>query len=240
MLASKTGKIKNDEKERGVFMLQRIWADTIWVKGMLAVCGLGIMMRLITIFSYRGMKKAAENAGRTKKRWVAALRKRYENYEKFDRMGNVEVFVDRFFARKGILGIPLSVWDKAVLQLSIVCFLMGLTGAFSGYILNAGTAKIVTTLFSGMMGAGILLFLHYFGGTVETKEQVITALKDYLTNGTGHRTSQSLTRGREKEEAKKKELPPTREEVEDLSEAAVTEEERQVLMEVLEEYFWEK
>ena len=90
-------------------MLQRILADTVWAKGLLAMLGLGVFIRLITIVSYKRMRSAAENAGKTKKRWVATLRKRFENYEKFKRMGNVEVFVDRFFERKGILGIPLPV-----------------------------------------------------------------------------------------------------------------------------------
>ena len=67
------------------------------------------------------------------------------------------------------------------------------------------------------------------------KEEIVTALKDYLANGTVHRVSRENLR--DKPEEKKAPLP-TREEVEGLSEAAVTEEERQVLLEVLEEYFW--
>ena len=217
-------------------MLQRIIMNTVWARALLTICGLGIMIRLITVISYRRMRAAAENAGKTKKRWVNALRKRYENYEKFDRMGNVEVFVDRFFERKGIMGIPLRVWDKAVLQLSMLCFLVALTGSFYSYMVDFGTNRMVTTLFSGAIGGGILLFLHYVGGTVEMKSQIVTALKDYLANGAVHRVCQEPLR--EKTVEKKKEVLPTREEVEGLSEAAVTEEERQVLLEVLEEYFW--
>lgn len=174
---------------------------------------------------------------KTKKRWVSTLRKRYENYEKFDRMGNVEVFVDKFFERKGIMGIPLRIWDKAVLQLAIVGFLLGMAGAFYSFALNFGTVKTITTLFSGMMAGGILLLLHNVGGTEEMKAQIIIDLKDYLANGQAHRVSQEPLR--EKAAEKRKEPLPTREEVEGLSEAAVTEEERQVLMEVLEEYFWQ-
>lgn len=217
-------------------MLQRIFMDTVWMKGLLAIGGVGILVRLITIFSYRRMRTAAENAGRTKKRWVNTLRKRYENYEKFDRLGNVEVFVDRFFERKGIMGIPLRVWDKAVLQLSLLGFLVGAAGAFYSYMLNFGTSKTVTTLFFGAMVGGVLLLLHNVGGTQEMKGQIITSLKDYLANGAAHRVPQEPLR--EKTVEKRKESLPTREEVEGLSEAAVTEEEKQVLLDVLEEYFW--
>lgn len=217
-------------------MFQRILMDTVWARALLTICGLGIVVRLITVISYRRMRVAAENAGKTKKRWVSVLRRRYENYEKFDRMGNVEVFVDRFFERKGIMGIPLRVWDKAVLQLSMLCFLVGITGSFYGYLVDYGTNRMITTLFSGVIGGGILLLLHNVGGTVEIKSQIVTALKDYLANGTAHRVYQESLR--EKTAEKKKEVLPTREEVEGLSEAAVTEEERQVLLEVLEEYFW--
>lgn len=217
-------------------MLQQIFMNTVWVKALLAICGLGILVRLITVISYRRMRTAAENAGKTKKRWVSVLRKRYENYEKFDRMGNVEVFVERFFERKGIMGISLRVWDKAVLQLSLLCFLVGISGSFYSYLFRYGTNATVTTLFSGMIGGVFLLLLHHTGGTDEIKTQIITALKDYLANGTAHRVSREPLR--EKETEPKKENLPTREEVEGLSEAAVTEEERQVLLEVLEEYFW--
>lgn len=217
-------------------MFQRILMDTVWVRALMAICGLGILVRLITVISYRRMRVAAENAGKTKKKWVNVLRKRYENYEKFDRMENVEVFVDRFFERKGIMGIPLRVWDKAVLQLSMLCFLVGMTGSFYSYLTDYGTSRMITTLFVGTIGGGVLLLLHNVGGTDEIKSQIITALKDYLANGTAHRVYQEPLR--EKAVEQRKETLPTREDVEGLSEAAVTEEERQVLLEVLEEYFW--
>lgn len=216
-------------------MLQRILADTVWAKGLLAMFGFGVFIRLITIVSYKRMRSAAENAGKTKKRWVATLRKRFENYEKFKRMGNVEVFVDRFFERKGILGIPLPVWDKAVFLLSLFSFLVGMGGAFYSYLMNFGAAKTITTLFSATLVSGTLLLLHHLGGTKQMKEEIVTALKDYLANGCVPRASRENLR--DKPEEKKAPLP-TREEVEGLSEAAVTEEERQVLLEVLEEYFW--
>ena len=46
-------------------MLQRILADTVWAKGLLAMLGLGVFIRLITIVSYKRMRSAAENAGNT-------------------------------------------------------------------------------------------------------------------------------------------------------------------------------
>jgi hypothetical protein len=217
-------------------MLQRLLTDTVWAKGFLVVCGMGILIRLITVFSYRGMRKASENMTKTKKKWVTALKKRYENYERFDKLGNVEVFVDKFFERKGILGIPLSIWDRAVQQLAIVSFLMGTAGAFYSYTMNFGSVRTISTLFVGFMGGGILLFFHNLGSTEELKQQIIINLKDYLENGPAHRMA--VEQMRDKKEEKKRDTLPTREEVEGLSEAAVTEEERQVLLDVLEEYFW--
>ncbi|MDO4554574.1 MAG: hypothetical protein Q4B70_05445, partial [Lachnospiraceae bacterium] len=196
-------------------MLQRIITDTMWMRGFAAIAGIGLIVRLITILSYRRMRTAAENAGKTKKRWILTLKKRYENYEKFDRMGNIEVFVDRFFERKGIMGIPLRIWDKAVLQLALFGFLMGITGGFYSYIMGIGTSSTVTTLFTGVLISTFLLLLHNIGGTEVIKEQVITALKDYLSNGTAHRTAKEPLR--EKQENRKREVLPTREEVESIS-----------------------
>ena len=211
-------------------MLQTMLLTTIWGRIIMILSVTGILLRMITVLSYKRMKTASENPGKTKRQWVQLLKKRYESYEKFGRMKNVETFVEHYFARKGILGIPLSVWDKAGAVLPVAVVLIGMLG--SGALFNDGEPvreMLGLMLIAGMSGAGLFL-LHIIGDAKETKRQIVAALTDHLENGTAYR-------GKEEGQELRKRFP-AKEEVEAFSEAAVTAEEKMVLEEVLEEYFW--
>ena len=212
-------------------MLQKMLLTTIWGRIIMVLSVTGILLRMITILSYKRMKTASENPGKTKRQWVQLLKKRYESYEKFGRMKNVEAFVEHYFARKGILGIPLSVWDKAGAALPVAVVLIGMLG--SGALFNDGEPvreMLGLMLIAGMSGAGLFL-LHIIGDARETKRQIVAALTDHLENGTAYR-------GKKEEGQELRKRFPAKEEVEAFSEAAVTAEEKMVLEEVLEEYFW--
>lgn len=212
-------------------MLQKMLLTTIWGRIIMVLSVTGILLRMITILSYKRMKTASENPGKTKRQWVQLLKKRYESYEKFGRMKNVEAFVEHYFARKGILGIPLSVWDKAGAALPVAVVLIGMLGL--GALFNDGDSvreMLGLMLIACMSGAGLFL-LHIIGDAREAKRQIVVALTDYLENGTAYR-------GKKEEGQELRKRFPAKEEVEAFSEAAVTAEEKMVLEEVLEEYFW--
>ena len=209
-------------------MLQEIMMKTVCGRAILALTVAGLLLRMITVFSYKRMRNAAENAGKTKRQWVQVLKKRFENYERFGKIGSVEAFVEHYFARKGILGIPLGFWDKSVFFLSLASFLIGLLGASSAYFSDQNIRNAIVYLFGGTIGAVFLRMLHTLGNTKEQKRYILVALTDYLSNGMVQRTSVN----REEQDI------PTKAEVEAMSEAAVTEEEKQILSDVLEEYFW--
>lgn len=211
-------------------MLQQMLLETAFGRAILVLSVAGLLLRMITVLSYKRMKNAAENPGKTKRQWVQILKKRYESYERFGRIKNVEAFVEHYFARKGILGIPLSVWDKSGLFLAVLTAAAGLLGAGAAY--NGGESirqMMGYLLIGGIFSAGLFL-VHIIGDAKDVKQQIQVALTDYLANGT---TLREKTEGQGL-----RDKLPTKEEVAALDEAAVTEEERMVLEEVLEEYFW--
>ena len=211
-------------------MLQEMLLTTIWGRGILVLSVTGILVRMITVLSYKRMKHAAENPGKTKQQWVQLLKKRYESYERFGRIKNVEAFVEHYFSRKGIMGIPLSVWDKSGLFLALFAFTTGVLGAVSYYPGEEPIVPMIGAFLLGTLSAAGILLLHIVGEGKETKHQIVVALTDALANGTVSKT---------RAESLEPEIKvPTKEEVEALSEAAVTAEEKIVLEEVLEEYFW--
>lgn len=211
-------------------MLQELLLTTLWGRMILVLSVTGILLRMITILSYKRMKQAADNPGKTKRQWVLLLKKRYESYERFGRIKHVEAFVKHYFSRKGIMGIPLALWDKSGLFLSLLVFMTGLAGAAVCYNEGEPLRQMFGLLLLGTMAASGLLLLHIAGDGTETKNHIIAALTDYLSNGAGGRLKE--------EESGQKRRFPTKEEVEAISEAAVTAEEKIVLEEVLEEYFW--
>ena len=211
-------------------MLQEMLLTTIWGRAILVLSATAILVRMITILSYKRMKHAAENPGKTKQQWVQLLKKRYESYERFGRITNVEAFVEHYFSRKGIMGIPLSVWDKSGLVLSVLVFMTGILGAASSYNGEESVGRLVGVLLLGSLSAAGILMLHIIGEGKETKHQIVVALTDALANG-------AALKGRAENLGQGVRIP-TKEEVEALSEAAVTAEEKMVLEEVLEEYFW--
>lgn len=212
-------------------MLQRMLLDSVWGRAILVFSVAGILLRMITVLSYKRMKNAAENPGKTKRQWVQLLKKRYESYEKFGRIKNVQAFAEHYFARKGILGIPLSVWDKSGLVLSVLAGITGILGAGAALGGDEPIRQVLGYLLLGGLSAAGLLLLHIIGDSKETKRQILCALVDYLANGASQRSTAEGQRQRDR--------LPTKEEVQALSEAAVSEEERLVLEEVLEEYFWQ-
>ena len=211
-------------------MLQEMLLTTIWGRAIMILSVTGILLRMITILSYKRMKQAAENSGKTKRQWVLLLKKRYESYERFGRIKHVEAFVEHYFSRKGIMGIPLSVWDKSGLFFSVLAFMTGVLGAGAFYNEGEPARQMMGMVILGSVSAAGLLLLHIVGEGKEAKRLIVVALTDALANGTA-------SRGREEGQGGKSSLP-TKEEVEALSEAAVTAEEKMVLEEVLEEYFW--
>lgn len=208
-------------------MLQQIMLGTVTGRILLSLALAGILVHMITVFSYKRMKKAAKNAGKTKKQWVTTLKKKFDNYERFGRIRHAESFIEHYFSKRRILGVTLGVWEKAMLFLSVLSALTGAGGSFYAFIQGQETQVVLIYLFSGGIGGLGLLLLFVMGGLKEKRRQVIISLTDYLTNGAVHRYETDFM----KEERLSSEE-------ESFEEAAVTEEEKQVLRDVLEDYFW--
>ena len=211
-------------------MLQEMLLGTLWGKGILILSFTAVLLQMITVLSYKRMKQAAENPGKSKKPWVMLLKKRYESYERFGRIRNVEAFVEHYFARKGIWGIPLSMWDKAGILCTLLTAFTGILGAAASYNRGADMRRMMGIFLLGGAGTLFLLLVHRLTDSAHVKREIVAALTDYLANGTVHRGTEG------KDESGRK--LPTKEELASLDEAAVTEEEKVVLEEVLEEYFW--
>ena len=90
-------------------MFEYIINSTIFMKTIVACCFLGVISWFILEISYRSMIKSTAQIGKTKKKWLVSLKKRYEDYHEMNvKVNNVATFVDRLFQRKKILGLTCS------------------------------------------------------------------------------------------------------------------------------------
>ena len=78
------------------------------MKAIIACSFLGVISWFVLEVSYRSMIKATAQIGKTKKKWLVSLKKRYEDYHEMNvKVNNVSTFVDRLFPEEKDTGIHL-------------------------------------------------------------------------------------------------------------------------------------
>ena len=81
-------------------MFEYIINSTIFMKTIVACCFLGVISWFILEISYRSMIKSTAQIGKTKKKWLVSLKKRYEDYHEMNVKVNNEkkdTGIDLFF-----------------------------------------------------------------------------------------------------------------------------------------------
>ena len=102
------------------------------MKAILTCCFLGVISWGILEISYKSMIRATSQIGKTKKKWLVSLRKKYEDYHSMNvKVNNVATFVDRLFRKKKICGFTCSFW-VTLEKLSVAgCAIAGAAGALA-------------------------------------------------------------------------------------------------------------
>ncbi|MDO5145901.1 MAG: hypothetical protein Q4D60_02750 [Eubacteriales bacterium] len=164
-------------------MFEYIINSAMFMKAVLACCVLGVISWFVLEISYRSMIKATAQIGKTKKKWLISLKKRYEDYHEMNvKVNNVETFVDRLFQRKKVMGFTCSSW-LMLERLSIAgCAIAGAAGALAASQQGKELSEVMITYLTGITAACGLLFLDTFLRASEKRHQVIVNMNDYLEN----------------------------------------------------------
>lgn len=222
-------------------MFEYIIHSSVFMKALITCCFLGVVSWIVLEISYRSMIKATAQIGKTKKKWLVSLKKRYEDYHEMNvKVNNVSTFVERLFQRKKILGFTTSFW-LTLERLSIAgCAITGAAGALAASQHGAALDRVMISYLTGITAACGLLFLDTFLRANEKKHRVIVNMNDYLENVLENTISgkeavedpamqrahnRRLLRYAEENRRKKK------------TEAPVSPEEEQLLEDVLQEFF---
>ena len=222
-------------------MFEYIINSSPFMKAILTCCFLGVISWGILVISYKSMIRATTQIGKTKKKWLVSLRKKYEDYHSMNvKVNNVATFVDRLFRKKKICGFTCSFW-VTLEKLSVAgCAIAGAAGALAASQQGKDLTDIMITYLTGITAACILLFLDTFLRADEKKHMVIINMNDYLENvlentisgreavedvGEQRERRHRLLRYAQENRKKKKADPP------------VTVEEEKLLEDVLQEFF---
>lgn len=228
-------------------MLQFIISNTMYWKGMAICFAIGIVSQTILGATYANMLTVTQEIGRTRKRWLLTLKKKYQNYGKLGvQVQDIDSFVGRQLEKQKILIFKLGTWETIVQQMMNLCMLIGVYGALYSIFVGRDMQIVYTTLFAGLLLAGGLNFFRTIFQISKKRENISYNIKDYLENILKNHLYADETEniyGRRKrtssvEEDRMSEVATARMKKDDSRmKARVTREEEKLVEEVLKDYF---
>ncbi|MBQ5868524.1 MAG: hypothetical protein IIW68_04280 [Lachnospiraceae bacterium] len=148
-----------------------------------AVCGLGVLSKLVTSSLYKRMIKETGNMALTKNKNLRSFRQRTENMLMLSNgIRNTNVYIEKQLYNFRFMNLSLDGWDNVAVQAMILCFLIGGIAAFgaywyrcdSYYIVLYGTMGILTGLFMVLVDNSVNVSLK--------RQQLMDCLTDYVDN----------------------------------------------------------
>jgi len=216
-------------------------------KGMAICFAIGIVSQIILGATYANMLTVTQEIGRTRKRWLLTLKKKYQNYGKLGvQVQDIDSFVGRQLEKQKILIFKLGTWETIVQQMMNLCMLIGVYGALYSIFVGRDMQIVYTTLFAGLLLAGGLNFFRTIFQISKKRENISYNIKDYLENILKNHLYADETEniyGRRKrtssaEDDRMSEVATARMKKDDSRiKARVTREEEKLVEEVLKDYF---
>lgn len=183
-------------------MLETIADNRILFVVMGLLAAIGVVSKLITWFSLKGMAKAAGNMNLSSHRLMKLLKAKFEHACMVsDKVQNVKAFIEKYLCEYRILGLKIHTWQQLEKQ---SVWLLGFTAAL-GSLLSYYEYGMQDEVFyyAGIGGAAVVLLIVFYISADE-KYLLDTAqvyMTDYLENVYAHRMEKASLREREKEEA---------------------------------------
>jgi len=149
----------------------------------ISVCVFGCVSRIFLSGYYRVLLKALKCMKSTKNKWMQKMKEQFIlRYQAMLGVQNVESFVDKFFAERRILGIPVTAWTGLHIQLVSVCLLLGALDAMYGCVKGYSTESVLTAMFQGIWTSALLLVVDGFCMVPGKVDALKCGMQDYLEN----------------------------------------------------------
>lgn len=164
-------------------MIQGLFNKNLFIYIMIALCALGILLKLLLGILYSRLIKASDNMATSKNKLTQTMKKKFETCYKLKiGVNNVDIFVDKYVFRHKFCGILLSTWENICGQILMLCLLVGSISTILGLIYECGKQQVLSTFSVGILTSGMLIFLEGLTNLGGKKELFRLNMKDYLEN----------------------------------------------------------
>ena len=148
-----------------------------------AVCGLGIISKLVASGSYKRLIKETGNMALTKNRNLKSLKQKMENmFLMSQNLRNTNAYIEKQLYGFQFMGISLDNWDNVSVQTMILCFLAGGLAAFGSYWYRIDSYYIVLYGTMGILSGLLLVLVDSSVNTSMKRQQLLDCLVDYVDN----------------------------------------------------------
>ena len=120
-------------------MIQK-WFDNYYIVYILGgLCGIGLLIKLITNFIYIRLVRASAIMGTSRNKLVKQMKLKFETFYKLKiGVNNVDIFVDKYVYKYKVCGLLLSTWDNVSGLMLVMCLLIAPIASILGLIMNCG------------------------------------------------------------------------------------------------------
>lgn len=149
----------------------------------IAACVFGCILRILLAGYYRMLLRALKCMKTTKNKWMQKLKEQFIlRYQAMLGVQNVDSFVEKFFAERRILGIPVAAWTGLHIQLVSFCLLLGAADAMYNCAKGASTEAVLMAMFQGIWTSALLLLVDGFCMVPGKVDALKNGMCDYLEN----------------------------------------------------------
>lgn len=156
-----------------------------------AFCGIGVITRWLTRNLYKRLIKESDNLTLTKNRNLRSFKQKTENtYQVNQGIPKVKPYLERQMYDFKYMGVTLHGWNLFSSQMTLWCFLGGGAAAFGAYWYRTDPYYIVLYGSVGIMAGLFTILVDHGAGVAEKRQQLFTALDNYLENTLIYRLDQ--------------------------------------------------
>jgi hypothetical protein len=166
-------------------MLQDIFEKNIINYTFMALCVLGLLLRIIVNLVYKKLvsESDVERLSETKNKMLTRMKKKFAACYKLKiGVNNVDIFVDKSILKYRFCGLLLSTWDNAGGQVLFLNLLLVPITAVFGVTYGCGQSLILMAGAVGILSSAILIFVDKSMNISLKKNMLRLNLLEYLNN----------------------------------------------------------
>ena len=151
--------------------------------GVLALCGLEILIKGMLSHTYRRLLRAAKDMGHSGHPLMKSLCRKFETcYQLKIGVPNVDIFVEKYLRHYRVLGLHFRTWEGFCNLCMVLAMLASLGGGIAAMAMERGWEAMLWCISAGVVGVGAILIFDCFFGIGGKRDLLRVDMIDYLEN----------------------------------------------------------